>query len=160
MLLAHMQQHMLSMSCACSQGTCTYEDGAVYTGEWRSDQRSGWGKHTFSNKDWYEGEWEADTMHGQGRLTHTDGSFYECSWKAGQPVRGKWSSADGQTEYEGQFSGKLLWHGFGTLHQTGVRKYMGKVKQPCSRSCCACWPQAGHASCAASPSNRPGLQPM
>ncbi|KAL3147634.1 hypothetical protein ABBQ38_014684 [Trebouxia sp. C0009 RCD-2024] len=95
------------------EGTCTYEDGAVYTGDWRQDQRSGWGKHTFSNKDWYEGEWDADTMQGQGRLTLTDGSFYECSWQAGKPITGKWSSADGKTEYEGQFSGKLLWHGFG-----------------------------------------------
>lgn len=134
------------------EGTCTYEDGAVYTGEWYKDQRSGWGKHTFSNKDWYEGEWDADTMHGQGRLTLTDGSFYECSWKAGQPTKkGKWSSADGQTEYEGQFSGKLLRHGFGTLHQTGVRKYMGKAKQPCSRSCCLLASSTGHVSRAATP---------
>ena len=107
-------------------GICTYEDGAVYTGEWCQDQRSGWGKHTFSNKEWYEGEWEDDTMQGQGRLMLLDGAYYECSWQAGQPQKGRWSSADGQTEYEGQFKG-MLWHGFGTLHQTGVRKYMGKV---------------------------------
>ncbi len=115
------------------EGTCTYEDGAVYTGEWNQDQRSGWGRHTFSNKDWYEGEWEADTMEGQGRLTLTDKSYYECSWHLGQPQKGKWYSADGKTEYDGQFKG-MLWHGFGTVHQTGVRKYMGKTMRLCSHA--------------------------
>lgn len=67
-------------------------------------------------------------MQGQGQLTLTDGSYYECSWEAGQPHKGRWSSADGQTEYEGQFKG-MLWDGFGTLHQTGIRKYMGKIKR-------------------------------
>lgn len=99
----------------------------MYTGEWCQDQRSGWGRHTFGNKDWYEGEWEADTMQGQGRLTLLDGAFYECSWQAGQPQKGRWSSAGGQTEYEGHFKG-MLWHGSGIMHQTGVRKYMGEVK--------------------------------
>lgn len=66
-------------------------------------------------------------MQGQGRLTLTDGAYYECSWQAGQPQKGRWSSADGQTEYEGHFKG-MLWHGFGIMHQTGVRKYMGKIK--------------------------------
>ena len=70
-------------------------------------------------------------MEGQGRLTQTDGSYYECSWHSGQPVKGKWYSADGKTEYEGQFK-SMLWHGFGTVHQTGVRKYMGKSVQLCS----------------------------
>ena len=119
------------MATVCSEGTCTYEDGAIYTGEWLQDQRSGWGRHTFQNQDWYEGEWEADTMQGQGRLTLTDGSYYECSWQQGQPLKGKWCSADGKTEYEGQFKG-MVWHGFGTMHQTGVRKYLGKALQLCS----------------------------
>jgi len=65
-------------------------------------------------------------MEGQGRLTLTDNSYYECSWHLGQPQKGKWYSADGKTEYEGQFKG-MLWHGFGIVHQTGVRKYMGKA---------------------------------
>ena len=115
----------------CSEGTCTYEDGAVYTGDWHQDQRSGWGKHTFANGDWYEGEWANDTMHGQGRLTITDGSYYECAWQQGQPQKGKWCSADGKTEYEGHFKG-MLWHGFGVVHQRGVRKYMGETVQLCS----------------------------
>lgn len=144
-----MQHHILSIVCACSEGTCTYEDGAIYSGEWRKGQRAGWGKHIFSNKDWYEGEWEGDTVQGQGRLTFVNGSFYECSWKAGQPIKGTWCSADGQTEYKGQFGGKLQWDGFGILHQTGVRKYMGRSnshaafvgarwRQPVQFSCQPC----------------------
>lgn len=107
-------------------GTCTYEDGAVYTGEWEQDQRSGWGKHVFADQDWYEGEWSADTMQGEGRLTLTTGACYECTWLQGQPQKGKWHSADGKTEYEGHFQA-MMWHGFGTMHQAGVRKYKGKV---------------------------------
>jgi len=72
-------------------------------------------------------------MEGQGRLTLTDKSYYECSWHLGKPQKGKWYSADGKTEYEGQFKG-MLWHGFGTVHQTGVRKYMGKTMSLCSHA--------------------------
>ena len=82
-------------------------------------------------------------MEGQGRLTLTDGCFYECSWHLGQPQTGRWSSADERTEYEGQFKG-MLWHGFGTVHQTGVRKYMGKAVYTCSQlasSTSQCSPQ-------------------
>ena len=72
-------------------------------------------------------------MEGQGRLTLTDKSYYECSWHLGKPQKGTWYSADGKTEYEGQFKG-MLWHGFGTVHQTGVRKYMGKTMCLCSHA--------------------------
>ena len=113
------------------EGTCTYADGAVYTGDWDDDQRSGWGKHVFANKDCYEGEWVGDTMQGEGRLTLTTGAYYQCSWHNGQPQKGKWHSADGKIEYNGQVKG-MLWHGFGTVHETGVRKYRGEDMQPCS----------------------------
>ena len=72
-------------------------------------------------------------MAGQGRLTLTDKSYYECSWHLGQPQKGKWYSANGKTEYEGQFKG-MLWHGFGIVHQNGVRKYMGKAMCLCSHA--------------------------
>ena len=64
-------------------------------------------------------------MHGQGLLKMADGSWVKGDWQAGQLQKGHWSSADGKTEYEGQFRG-MAWHGFGTMHQTGVKKYMGK----------------------------------
>lgn len=48
----------------CSTGTCTYEDGAVYTGDWKSDKRQGWGAHHFRTGERYEGEWADDKMHG------------------------------------------------------------------------------------------------
>ena len=121
----------LNTGLACREGTCTYADGAVYSGDWEDDQRYGWGKHTFANQDWYEGEWADDTMQGQGRLTLISGAYYQCSWHNGQPQKGKWYSADGQIEYDGQFKG-MLWHGFGIVHENGVRKYRGKRTQPCS----------------------------
>lgn len=64
-------------------------------------------------------------MQGQGLLRFADGSHLKAEWSHGQPQHGHWSSADGRTEYEGQFKG-MVWHGFGTMHQTGVKKYMGK----------------------------------
>ena len=64
-------------------------------------------------------------MHGQGVLKASDGSHFKAEWHHGQPQEGHWCSADGKTEYEGQVKG-MAWHGFGTLHQTAIRKYMGK----------------------------------
>lgn len=65
-------------------------------------------------------------MHGQGVLKFADGSHLKAEWLKGHPQKGHWCSADDKTEYEGQFRG-MLWHGYGTMHQTGVKKYMGKT---------------------------------
>ena len=50
-------------------------------------------------------------MEGQGKLALSSGPYFECHWQKGQPQKGKWGSADGKTEYEGQFKGMLwLWN--------------------------------------------------
>jgi hypothetical protein len=48
----------------CSHGSCTYENGNHYEGEWASDKRQGWGLLTTAGGDVYEGEWAEDCPHG------------------------------------------------------------------------------------------------
>lgn len=49
-------------------GTCFYSPSAFYEGQWREDQRSGWGRMQYENGELYEGEWLKDKHHGQGLL--------------------------------------------------------------------------------------------
>lgn len=45
-----------------------YEDGNVYDGEWRNDQRAGRGTMRFGNGGVYDGQWVQDKVR-----THEDG---------------------------------------------------------------------------------------
>jgi len=44
------------------QGTYTWEDGSVYTGQWRNGKMHGWGTLTFPNGDKYVGIWSKDKL--------------------------------------------------------------------------------------------------
>lgn len=54
------------------QGTCTYENGAVYVGEWKDDKRDGAGTYTWPNGWKFEGTYAAGEP-SNGKLT--DGAF-------------------------------------------------------------------------------------
>jgi hypothetical protein len=45
-------------------GSCRYEDGGHYEGEWAADKRSGWGLLTTAGGDVYEGEWHKNLPNG------------------------------------------------------------------------------------------------
>jgi hypothetical protein len=49
----------------CSHGSCTYDNGNHYEGEWVGDKRHGWGLLTAADGDVYEGEWAEDCPHGE-----------------------------------------------------------------------------------------------
>ncbi len=49
-------------------GTYFYSPSAFYEGQWKEDQRSGWGRMQYDNEELYEGEWLKDKHHGQGLL--------------------------------------------------------------------------------------------
>lgn len=49
-------------------GTYLYSPSAFYEGQWKEDQRSGWGRMQYENEELYEGEWLKDKHHGQGLL--------------------------------------------------------------------------------------------
>lgn len=55
---------MLNKECICRSGKARYETGAVYDGEFQSDQRSGWGTQCFPDESVYVGEWAKDTVTG------------------------------------------------------------------------------------------------
>ena len=53
------------------QGTCEYENGDVYEGEWVAGKRQGQGKCTFFvTADVYEGAWSNDAIEGEGSLVY------------------------------------------------------------------------------------------
>jgi hypothetical protein len=64
--------------------TRVYPGGAVYGGEYVSDQRHGHGTCTFSDGTFYEGDWVDDKRHGRGKQTVPDGIVYEGGWRDGK----------------------------------------------------------------------------
>ena len=48
-------------------GEMHYEDGSIYKGLWKNDQRNGKGKLNYSNVDYYIGDFLNDKYYGQGK---------------------------------------------------------------------------------------------
>ncbi|KAM9423908.1 junctophilin-3 isoform 1-T2 [Salvelinus alpinus] len=61
----------------------------AYAGEWRSDQRAGWGVSRRSDGLRYEGEWVANKRHGYGCTTFPDSTKEEGKYKQNALVSGK-----------------------------------------------------------------------
>eukprot|EP00064_Thunnus_orientalis_P021219 superscaffoldBa00006306_g21376 len=61
----------------------------MYAGEWRSDQRAGWGISRRSDGLHYAGEWAANKRHGYGCTTFPDGTKEEGKYKQNVLVSGK-----------------------------------------------------------------------
>ena len=53
-----------------------------------------------------------------------DNSYFQGKFSEGVQVSGKYSSADGSLEYDGQWKGDMR-HGQGTFHLSGAYKYTG-----------------------------------
>ena len=58
-----------------------FENGAVYTGQWKFGMRHGRGKQSWTDGSYYEGYWKDNMANGYGRLIHADGDVYEGEWK-------------------------------------------------------------------------------
>ena len=70
--------------CANGYGQMTYEDGSIYSGEWKNGNRHGQGVLTRANGGGvYIGDWQDGMPNGQGLLTHKDNSTQEGLWKNG-----------------------------------------------------------------------------
>ncbi|KAF3833018.1 hypothetical protein F7725_026683 [Dissostichus mawsoni] len=69
----------------------------MYAGEWRSDQRAGWGVSRRSDGLHYEGEWAGNKRHGYGCTTFPDGTKEEGKYKQNtmSHARGKAEAAEG-----------------------------------------------------------------
>uniref|UniRef100_A0A673C309 Junctophilin n=1 Tax=Sphaeramia orbicularis TaxID=375764 RepID=A0A673C309_9TELE len=61
----------------------------MYAGEWRSDQRAGWGVGRRSDGLHYAGEWAGNKRHGYGCTTFPDGTKEEGKYKQNVLVSGK-----------------------------------------------------------------------
>ena len=78
------------------QGTLTFADGDMYSGEWKDDQRHGQGTLTIAETEThtderrYRGEWKNNKRHGQGTATVADGSKRTEEWKDGKLLPLSW----------------------------------------------------------------------
>uniref|UniRef100_A0A3Q3KH72 Junctophilin n=1 Tax=Monopterus albus TaxID=43700 RepID=A0A3Q3KH72_MONAL len=61
----------------------------MYAGEWRTDQRAGWGVSRRSDGLHYAGEWAGNKRHGYGCTTFPDGTKEEGKYKQNVLVSGK-----------------------------------------------------------------------
>lgn len=61
-------------------GEYTFENGAVYNGQWRGRMRHGHGEQSWPDGARYEGEWRNNQVHGRGVFYHVDGDVFDGEW--------------------------------------------------------------------------------
>jgi hypothetical protein len=77
-------------------GSCVYEMGDRYVGEWADGLRHGFGRLDFSTKNCFEGEWTNGRQDGKGVWTFSDGVSYTGKWVQGvAQAGGTWVFGDG-----------------------------------------------------------------
>ncbi len=116
------------------EGTYTYSDGKVYTGQWELRERNGRGTMKYADGRLYEGEFRSGLRHGQGAMTWPSGRRYEGDFSKGRRTgKGSMTYPDGRV-YTGDFlDGERTGHGVMTFPD-GKRiegsfvegKYVGK----------------------------------
>lgn len=62
-------------------GSIRWQDGSLYSGQWMDGKRSGYGTYAWSNGDRYTGHWDDNRMCGYGSLYHSDGTIERGEWK-------------------------------------------------------------------------------
>ena len=83
------------------EGEYTFENGAVYNGQWQGRMRHGFGEQSWPDGARYEGEWLENKAHGRGVFYHVDGDVFDGEW----------------------YQDKA--HGFGTYFNVNGSKYEG-----------------------------------
>ena len=64
------------------EGTCTWNNGDVYTGSWENGYRSGYGEHYYAyTGDRYVGEFLNGKRHGEGTYYYADGTVKSGRWE-------------------------------------------------------------------------------
>ena len=117
-----------------------FEDGSVYTGEWRGVMRDGQGKLEFPDKTVYSGSWINDEMKGHGTMHYPNGDVYEGCFDDGAPngmgvmsyadghrIEGQWRDGLAQGFVVQTFPGDSFYCGFCA---EGVRSAFGKLERP------------------------------
>lgn len=100
---------------AHGHGTCRWDQGWEYEGDWRMDKRDGKGRcsQLVEGGEVYNGEWKDDKWDGRGVLHFSGGGTYTgCFRKDKLHGHGTYEFADGSV-YRGNFNNDLR-HGHGT----------------------------------------------
>jgi len=95
--------------------TVIYPDEGKYVGQWRHNEKNGFGTHTYSFGGSYKGEYKNGREHGEGVKTHADGSIIQGEFKHGKIHNGRGILVIGEKRrLEGEWTdGKL--DGFGRV---------------------------------------------
>ncbi|MCW8906852.1 MAG: hypothetical protein OQL28_06360 [Sedimenticola sp.] len=101
-------------------GTYDYESGNRYHGEWRNAERTGYGIFYWAKDgEKYVGQFKNGKRHGQGTYYYKSGNKYEGSWKTGnRHGLGLYTYGEGKSEgtkYLGHYENSKR-HGPGTYH--------------------------------------------
>ncbi|CBZ54564.1 conserved hypothetical protein [Neospora caninum Liverpool] len=132
------------------EGRFTWQDGAVYTGQfhivgtWLNNLRHGWGRQRYSGGV-YEGQWKAGVRHGTGHMEWTNlNTQYAGEWNEGLPhgwgvqawTQGNSAESSAESDedvaesqlrlnrYEGQFKNGVR-EGFGLFWYANGSRYEG-----------------------------------
>jgi hypothetical protein len=85
------------------EGTYTYPDGKVFTGQWELRERNGLGTLKYADGRVYEGGFKSGLRHGQGVMTWPSGRRYEGDVVRGARTgKGRLTYPDGRV-YAGDF---------------------------------------------------------
>jgi hypothetical protein len=106
-------------------GKMTFEDGAIYVGEWKNSKYHGDGIYTEVNGFKYVGEFRDDKWNGYGTATTGDGDTFIGMWKDNLAVKGKIIYANGDI-YVGKIDKKGNAIGEGTYVYANGDKYVGE----------------------------------
>ncbi|EGR27008.1 MORN repeat protein [Ichthyophthirius multifiliis] len=126
------------------QGPFEYEDGSIYYGHIKEQQRHGRGKIIFPDGAYYEGYWKEDIPFGMGRIIRNNGDLYQgqcLNYKAhGKGVfktlkgdfiyDGEWFEDQRHGKGEEQCTGKYIYKGdfqMGKIHGQGNIKFENGV---------------------------------
>jgi hypothetical protein len=108
-------------------GRYTFQNGEVYSGNWKNGKREGQGTHSFPNGGNYIGEFRQDAWNGKGTLAQADGTLYEGTFVDGY-LHGQGLSVqvDG-TRYVGDFK-EGRYSGWGNLSYPSGAFYVGQFR--------------------------------
>lgn len=101
-----------------------YEDGTIYSGEFKGGAKHGKGVMKWADGCYYEGDFENSFISGRGTYYWTDGRIYEGDWLENKMHGyGKFSWPDGKC-YEGNYVNDKK-HGFGRYYWSPNVYYEG-----------------------------------
>ena len=103
----HLLEGQFTQDALDGYGQYTYPGGEHYIGEWRRGKKFGKGTYTYAGKnegDVYTGDYKDDNKHGQGKYVHKSGKIEEGGWYNNRlHGKAKVIEADG-TIVEGEFA--------------------------------------------------------